>query len=233
MNRIPIWVLPILIFLISPMAISEEGGNEAGTSSIHGESPENAQKGGNWGCNFTSDSCNDKWVGVTCLHNSVWRIVLEGLILTGILNASSICMVKPLTVFSLKNNQIHGLIPGEIGKCKILTGLHLSGNRFSGGLPDSLSQLCNLKRLDISDYNLSGELPDLPRFSGLLTFLAQNNHLSGKIPNFDFYILKEFNLPNNNVSGPIPNLQDRFSADIFSGNPGLCGKPLSNACPST
>ncbi|KAF5476849.1 hypothetical protein F2P56_003541 [Juglans regia] len=212
MDRIPIWVLLILIFLISPMAVSEEGEvKQALVQFMENLSPEN-----NWGWNLTSDPCNDKWVGVTCLQNSVWRIVLEGLNLTGILNASSICMVKSLTVLSLKNNQIHGLIPGEIGKCKTLTGLYLSGNRFSGGLPDSLSQLGNLKRLDISDNNLSGELPDLPRISGLLTFLAQNNHLSGKIPNFDFYILKEFNLSNNNFSGPIPNLQDRFSADIFS-----------------
>ncbi|KAF5476847.1 hypothetical protein F2P56_003541 [Juglans regia] len=227
MDRIPIWVLLILIFLISPMAVSEEGEvKQALVQFMENLSPEN-----NWGWNLTSDPCNDKWVGVTCLQNSVWRIVLEGLNLTGILNASSICMVKSLTVLSLKNNQIHGLIPGEIGKCKTLTGLYLSGNRFSGGLPDSLSQLGNLKRLDISDNNLSGELPDLPRISGLLTFLAQNNHLSGKIPNFDFYILKEFNLSNNNFSGPIPNLQDRFSADIFSGNPGLCGKPLSTTCP--
>ncbi|KAG2678975.1 hypothetical protein I3760_11G029000, partial [Carya illinoinensis] len=119
----------------------------------------------------------------------------------------------------------------EIGKCKTLTGLYISGNRFSGGLPDSLLQLGNLKRLDISDNNHSGELPDLPQISGLLTFLAQNNRLSGKIPNFDFYILKEFNLSNNNFSGPIPNLQDCFSANIFLGNPGLWGKPLSTACP--
>ncbi|XP_040985746.1 probable inactive receptor kinase At2g26730 isoform X2 [Juglans microcarpa x Juglans regia] len=175
MDRIPIWVLLILIFLICPMAVSEEGEvKQALVQFMENLSPENAQKGGNWGWNLTSDPCNDKWVGVTCLQNSVSRIVLEGLNLTGILNASSICMVKSLTVFSLKNNQIHGLIPGEIGKCKTLTGLYLSGNRFSGGLPDSLSQLGNLKRLDISDNNLS---------------------------------------------------------DIFSGNPGLCGKPLSTACP--
>ncbi|KAF5476848.1 hypothetical protein F2P56_003541 [Juglans regia] len=170
MDRIPIWVLLILIFLISPMAVSEEGEvKQALVQFMENLSPEN-----NWGWNLTSDPCNDKWVGVTCLQNSVWRIVLEGLNLTGILNASSICMVKSLTVLSLKNNQIHGLIPGEIGKCKTLTGLYLSGNRFSGGLPDSLSQLGNLKRLDISDNNLS---------------------------------------------------------DIFSGNPGLCGKPLSTTCP--
>lgn len=36
MDRIPFWVLHILIFLISPVAISEDGGSEAGTSSIHG-----------------------------------------------------------------------------------------------------------------------------------------------------------------------------------------------------
>ncbi|KAL4633928.1 hypothetical protein ACB092_04G159100 [Castanea dentata] len=142
-------------------------------------------------------------------------------------------MVNSLTILSLKQNQISGSIPEEIGQCKELTHLYLSGNKFSGSLPNSLSQLVNLKRLDISDNNFNGELPDLPRISGLVTYLQQNNHLSGKIPNFDFENFKksEFNVANNNFSGPIPYLQGHLTADSFFGNSELCGEPLSTACP--
>lgn len=50
MDRIPFWVLPILIFLVSPVAISEDGKvKQALVQFMEDLSPENAQKGGNWG----------------------------------------------------------------------------------------------------------------------------------------------------------------------------------------
>lgn len=63
-------------------------------------------------------------------------------------------------------------------------------------------------------------------------FLAQDNQLSGQIPKFDFSNLDQFNVSNNNFSGPIPDVGGRFSNSSFSGNPELCGKPLSEECPS-
>ncbi|KAM3703798.1 hypothetical protein ACB098_04G123800 [Castanea mollissima] len=171
---------------------------------------------------MSSDPCSDQWAGVYCSYPesvSVGEIALDGYNLTGVFDAGSICMVNSLTILSLKQNQISGSIPEEIGQCKELTHLYLSGNKFSGSLPNSLSQLVNLKRLDISDNNFNGELPDLPRISGLVTYLEQNNHLSGKIPNFDFENFKksEFNVANNNFSGPIPYLQGHLTADSFFG----------------
>ncbi|KAJ6875455.1 hypothetical protein NC652_035002 [Populus alba x Populus x berolinensis] len=73
----------------------------------------------------------------------------------------------------------------------------------------------------------------MSRISGLLTFFAENNQLNGEIPDFDFSYLKDFNVANNNFSGPIPDVKDKFGEDSFSGNPELCGKPLSKACPSS
>ncbi|XP_059441052.1 probable inactive receptor kinase At2g26730 [Corylus avellana] len=192
----------------------------------------NAQRDGNWGWNMTSDHCN--WAGVSCYphSNSVWQIGIKKSSLSGVFYASSVCMAKDLLILSLKDNTIHGTIGEEMGKCKQLTHLYLSGINFSGSLPDSLSHLGNLKRLEISDNNFSGELPDLPRISGLRNFLAQNNNLRGGIPNFDFSNFDQFNVSNNNFSGPIPDVHGLFTADSFLGNPGLCGKPLSTACPS-
>lgn len=235
MDRISIWVLPILIFLITPLAIAEETEvRHALVQFMEKLAPGNPRRDSNFGWNISSDPCNNRWVGVTCCEKPaiVCQIILDGSNLTGIFSASSICMVKSLLYLSLKNNTIRGSIPEEIGKCKNLTHLYLSGNKFSGRLPDSLSGLGNLKKLDISDNNLSGELPYLPRISGLKTFLAQNNHLSGGIPNFDFSNFEEFNVSNNNFNGPIPDVQGLLTADSFSGNPELCGKPLSTACPT-
>uniref|UniRef100_A0A2N9GH42 Leucine-rich repeat-containing N-terminal plant-type domain-containing protein n=1 Tax=Fagus sylvatica TaxID=28930 RepID=A0A2N9GH42_FAGSY len=155
-----------------------------------------SQRNSNWGWNMSSDPCTDKWLGVTCYLEvqSVWKTELEGYNLSGVFDASSICM-------------------------------------FSGSLPDSLLQLGNLKRLDISNNKFTGELPDLHQISGLKTFFAQNNHLSGKIPNFDFSNFDQFNVSNNNFSGPIPNVQGNMSADSFLGSSELCGEPISTSCP--
>lgn len=192
----------------------------------------------NWGWNMDSDPCTDKWMGVRCDMKSkfVRKIVLEMLNLGGALDAKSLCVSQSVTVLSLRDNNITGLIPEEIGSCKSLTHLYLSGNQFSGDLPESLSQLNNLKRLDISTNFFYGELPDLQLISGLISFLAENNQLKGQIPDFDFLNLMQFNVSNNNFSGPIPDVKGRFGEDSFLGNPNLCGKPLENSClptPST
>ncbi|XP_044487589.1 probable inactive receptor kinase At2g26730 [Mangifera indica] len=237
MDRISFRALPILIFLLLPAANSElQEVKDALVLFMEKLSPGNATRGQNWGWNTSSDPCNDKWEGVSCddtTQHFVKRIVLEGFNLSGILDSSSVCTAKSLAVLSLKGNNISGILPEDISSCKQLTHLFLSGNRFTGKLPDSLSQLSNLKRLEIANNSFSGELPDVARISGLITFYVENNQLSGGIPDFDFLNLQDFSVSNNNFSGPIPDVKGRFNADSFSGNPGLCGKPLSNACPPT
>nr|KYP37535.1 putative inactive receptor kinase At2g26730 family [Cajanus cajan] len=145
-----------------------------------------------------------------------------------------LCNFQPLaaslTFLSLDGNKISGVIASEIGNCKQLTRLHLSGNHLSGNLPSSLAMLNNLKRLDISSNEFSGPLPNLSRISGLNMFLAQNNHLSGAIPAFNFYNFDLFNVSFNDFSGHIPNVHGYFSSDSFLGNPELCGDPLPKKC---
>ncbi|KAI3464060.1 hypothetical protein Pfo_020723 [Paulownia fortunei] len=196
-------------------------------------SPGSNQRELNWGWNRSSDPCNNGWKGVTCYSDSatIKKIVLDELNLTGVLDAASLCATKALMVLSLNSNNVVGTLPEEISNCSRLTHIYLHGNNFSGSLPGSLSRLSNLKRVDISDNGFSGDIPDVSRISGLLTFLAEINQLSGNIPKFDFSNLEEFNVSNNNLSGPIPDVGGRFNGTSFLGNPGLCGKPLPNACP--
>ncbi|KAL7115234.1 hypothetical protein ACP275_04G172000 [Erythranthe tilingii] len=194
----------------------------------------NGQREPNFGWNATSDPCNNAWKGVFCYPNSVTikKIMLEELNFTGTLDAASLCTAKSLAVLSLSSNGIAGVLPEELSECGRLTHIYLHGNRFSGNLPKNLSSLSKLKRLDISENGFSGDIPEgFSRISGLLTFLAQNNRLSGVIPNLDFSNLEEFNVSNNELTGPIPDGGARFNETGFLGNPGLCGKPLPNACP--
>ncbi|KAK0587325.1 hypothetical protein LWI29_021028 [Acer saccharum] len=236
MDRNSIWVLPILMFLILFRVANsevEDDVKEALVQFMEKLSSGNALSDQNWGWNTSSDPCDDNWAGVSCdtRNQSVRKITLDGFNLTGSLDAGSVCSVKSLVVLSLNDNDIGGNLAEEISDCKQLTHFYLSANQFSGNLPDTLSQLSNLKRLVISNNNFSGKLPDLARISGLLTFFAENNQLSGSIPEFDFSNLLEFNVSNNNFSGPVPDVKGKFSVESVSGNPGLCGKPLSNACP--
>ncbi|KAK9064766.1 hypothetical protein SSX86_016148 [Deinandra increscens subsp. villosa] len=188
------------------------------------------------GWNQTSDPCTSNWTGITCYDRTllVKSIVLKSFNLSGAFNPSFICNVTSLAtsvaVISLENNNLHGESFDSIANCKSLTHLYISGNKFSGSVPDSLSQLNNLKRLEISDNDFSGSLPSLARISGLIEFIAQNNHLSGSIPEFDFSNLVTINVSNNDFSGPIPPGGDRFTATSYLGNPQLCGDPLTVKC---
>ncbi|KAF8399290.1 hypothetical protein HHK36_015155 [Tetracentron sinense] len=234
MDRNSIWALFISVFLLHRVTNSEEEVVKRSLIKFFGElSHRNVNRELIRGWNLTSDPCTDQWTGVECDSHlvSVKRIILVGLNLTGTLDATSLCTVQSLIFFSLNDNYIDGEVPVEIANCKQLTHLYISGNRFSGNLPESLSRLNNLKKLDISNNNFSGELPDLPHLSGLISFLAQHNQLREEIPKFDFTNFQQFNVSFNNFSGPIPELNGQFTAESFMGNPELCGKPLSNACP--
>ncbi|KAJ1439033.1 Protein kinase domain [Sesbania bispinosa] len=186
-----------------------------------------------WGWNLASDPCIGNWYGVSCLRGKVNSIVLDDSSLNGTLDATSLCMANSLQSLSLKKNNLHGLVPEDIGLCKSLTHLYLSDNNFSGDLPTSLAELGNLKRLHVANNNFSGELPNMIHVSGLISFLAENNKFTGEIPDFNFSMLLEFNVSNNNLEGPIPDVRGAFHVDSFSVNPNLCGIPLPKACPPT
>ncbi|XP_061365381.1 probable inactive receptor kinase At2g26730 [Gastrolobium bilobum] len=230
----PFSVFFIVIFLFFLMANSEKEEVRQGLVTFLDKlAPGNGQRDSMLGWNLISDPCTDKWHGVSCHsdNKSVKSIVLEKFSLSGVVDASSLCIVKSLQVLRLRNNGLHDLIPEDIRKCKSLTHLFLSGNKFSGDLPISIAELSNLKRLHVSDNYFTGQLPNMVCVSSLISFLAENNNFTGKIPDFDFSNLDAFNVSNNNLQGPVPDVGGKFNADSFSGNLNLCGKPLSNACP--
>ncbi|XP_058068377.1 probable leucine-rich repeat receptor-like protein kinase At1g68400 [Magnolia sinica] len=236
MERIHIWVLSISFILLLPLSNSvDEEVKQTLLTFFQRLSNGNHSADLSFGWNSTSDPCDDRWKGISCdpRSSSIKKLVLENLGLRGTLDVRSICTIQTLGVLSVQNNFIHGELQPEIENCQQLTHLYINQNQFSGHLPDTLPGLNNLKRLFIYENSFSGELPDLPKISGLVSFLAQYNHLTGKIPKFDFSNLQGFNVSFNNFSGPIPKPTGRFDDSSFLGNPELCGKPTSKQCPNS
>ncbi|KAF8010895.1 hypothetical protein BT93_J1512 [Corymbia citriodora subsp. variegata] len=184
-----------------------------------------------------SDPCVDGWNGIGCdvRNASVTKLRLERFNLSGSLDMGSLCNVpaiaSSLARLVLNGNNLGGGVPAQISICRQLTHLQIGGNKLEGKLPDSLATLDNLKVLNVSYNKFSGALPNLSRISGLRTFLAQDNQLSGEIPAFDFYNFDNFNVSYNNFSGQIPDVGGYFNSSSFVGNPLLCGYPLQNSCP--
>ncbi|KAK7861365.1 putative inactive receptor kinase [Quercus suber] len=123
----------------------------------------------------------------------------------------------------------------------VLIGLNLNGTLHATSLCGTKALAASIAALFLNGNNIGGgisaEIAKCKQFThlylgGLTMFLAQDNQLSGQIPKFDFSNLDQFNVSNNNFSGPIPDVGGHFSNSSFSGNPELCGKPLSKECPS-
>ncbi|GAV85927.1 LRR_1 domain-containing protein/Pkinase_Tyr domain-containing protein/LRRNT_2 domain-containing protein/LRR_4 domain-containing protein/LRR_6 domain-containing protein/LRR_8 domain-containing protein [Cephalotus follicularis] len=114
---------------------------------------------------------------------------------------------QTLEYLDLSYNDLHGIIPGEIGDMIALQVLELAHNKLSGEIPSSLGQLRNLGVFDASHNRLQGRIPE--SFSNM-SFLVQ------------------IDLSNNELTGPIPQRGQlsTLPASQYANNPGLCGVPL-------
>ncbi|KAL6505761.1 hypothetical protein OROHE_023140 [Orobanche hederae] len=175
--------------------------------------------------NSSSDPCTGSWLGVSCLHNRVTRLVLEKLDLQGGF-PRSITLLTDLRVLSLKENGLSGRVP-DISTLTRLRLLFISHNRFSGELPVSLSSLPKLYRLDLTYNNFSGSIPlSLNRLTHLLTLRLEENGFAGSISGLSLPSLQDFNVSGNKLSGEIPVSLSDFPASSFLNNLVLCGPPL-------
>nr|GMD70315.1 receptor protein kinase-like protein ZAR1 [Ipomoea batatas] len=144
-----------------------------------------------------------------------------------------------LQTMDLSQNFLNGSLPVSLIRCRRLKSLGLSGNNFSGSLPSGFGAgLVSLQQLNLSDNDFSGFIPnDLGNLSNLQgTVDLSHNMFSGSIPPSLGNLPEKIyiDLTYNNLSGPIPQngaLMNR-GPTAFLGNPGLCGPPLKNPCPS-
>ncbi|KAL2519021.1 putative leucine-rich repeat receptor-like protein kinase [Abeliophyllum distichum] len=175
--------------------------------------------------NATSDPCTSAWLGVSCLHNRVSRLVLENLSLQGPFPLP-ITLLANLRVLSLKQNIFFGPIP-DLSNLTSLKFLFISHNKFSGDFPVSVALLSKLYRLDLSYNNLSGNIPvSLNHLTRLLTLRLDENVFTGPIVGLSLPNLQDFNVSGNRLTGEIPGSLSGFPVSAFWNNPVLCGAPL-------
>ncbi|GJS37910.1 probable leucine-rich repeat receptor-like protein kinase [Tanacetum coccineum] len=178
-----------------------------------------------WTNSNSSDPCIS-FLGVTCLHNRVTKLVLENLNLEG--RFDSLNSLTHLRILSLKNNHLTGPVP-DLSNLSSLKLLFLSNNFISGDFPPSVTSLFGLYRLDLSFNNFSGEVPvTLNTMIHLLTLRLENNQFSGDVTVLKLNSLQELNISNNQFSGEIPPVLASFPVTAFENNKLLCGAPLSN-----
>ncbi|CAN4119543.1 unnamed protein product [Withania somnifera] len=127
--------------------------------------------------------------------------------LNGSFPSASFGTLQSLTYLELDNNQLTGLIPSELGKCRKLALLNLAENKLSGAIPVELGDISNLQVLSLQLNNLVGEIPsNISQLSRLQTLNVSWNSLTGAIPSSltSLRSLTNLNLQGNKLSGQIP-----------------------------
>ncbi|KMT03383.1 hypothetical protein BVRB_8g190720 [Beta vulgaris subsp. vulgaris] len=135
-----------------------------------------------------------------------------------------------------------GVFCDEEGKGVVIR-LHLTKMSLSGTIDvNTITQIKNLKTLSLSNNTFEGALPPFNMLKGLRALYVSSNKFSGEIPG-DYFadsILRriwlsdnefsELDMSGNQLEGQIPASMERFGADAFKDNSGLCGKPVSKEC---
>jgi Leucine-rich repeat (LRR) protein len=88
-----------------------------------------------------------------------------------------------ITAFDLRDNNLVGTIPAEIGNLKAMKFLNMASNQLSGTIPIEIGELENLQAIDISDNQLTGNIPaSMGHLPYLFGMNFSDNPLSGSIP---------------------------------------------------
>ena len=127
----------------------------------------------------------DSWT-----NNSGWKeppLDADGFAMPGTENTwyGIICTGGNTTVFyvDLRDNNLSGTIPPELGNLANLGGLGLSDNQLTGTIPPELGNLANLWGLYLFGNQLTGSIPpELGNLANLWEFHLDGNQLTGPIP---------------------------------------------------
>ena len=169
----------------------------------------NATGGPNWkeNTNWLSDEPIGEWHGVTVDDSGrVIGLRLRNNQLTGSIPAELGGLAR-LQSLSFYSNRLTGVIPPELGRLSNLEYLSLIGNELTGNIPVALGNLSNLGVLELHFNQLSGSIPrELGNLSNLRGLSLSSNRLSGRIPEElgRLSSLKWLALSGNQLGGSIP-----------------------------
>ncbi len=146
----------------------------------------NTTDGANWtdNANWLSNLPLSEWHGITVNEQGeVTALALRDNNLTGPL-PPELGKLQHLEVLSLDRNSLSDSLPSELGNLSNLTRLALNRNSLTGAIPSELGSLSNLSILGLARNSLSGPLPaSLGNLSALTRLSLHNNTgLSGGLP---------------------------------------------------
>lgn len=147
--------------------------------------------------------------GENWTNNEGWRQAAEGTEVCDPCTWDGVrCFGGPrVNWLDLRDNNLTGSIPEEIGELGELRALSLNDNQLTGGVPQELLNLTRLSRLDVSNNQLTGSIPGfLTTMQSLSSINLSENQLTGSIPTGlgDLEELEELDLSSNQLSGTIP-----------------------------
>ncbi len=170
----------------------------------------NATNGPGWknNENWLSEAPLDQWYGVfTDCDGTLTHLGLRNNELTGPI-PPELGNLATLTELVFLYNELTGPIPPELGNLANLTSLDLRNNELTGPIPPELGNLANLKSLNLGNNQLTGPIPpELANLANLTSLDLAANQLTGPIPSelANLANLTGLNLRNNQLTGPIPS----------------------------
>ena len=162
--------------------------------------------GPGWITTWDLSSQVSSWHGVTVSGGRVTDLDLRNNNLTGPIPAE-IGSLTWLVDLSLYNNQLTGPIPAEIGSLTWLVYLYLNNNQLTGPIPAEIGSL-DLMTLYLNNNQLTGPIPpEIGNLTSLTNLYLNDNQLTGPIPTeIGSLTLLGYLYLNNNQFTDLPNL---------------------------